>query len=173
MAFVFYKPLNCGIEPAKEGSYHSKRNRKHNFKTLYRFTLEGKYIGTYYFNKSIAEETGLKYISVNLAMRPTWDKRRRTLSAMDSIWIIKEDYSEEELKRKVEQKKNDSNLNPKSHKRSKKIKQIDVETGEVIQIWDSINQAGKEEITGYKVTSICRVLNGSRQTYAGCFWQYN
>lgn len=173
MAFVFFHPLDHKVIPTKKGSYQSNRNKKHNYKTIYRFSFEGEFQGRYLFNKSLAEEYGLKYGSVNLAMRPTWDKRKRILSAMDSIWIIKEDYSEEELKRKIDAKKRDSNLNPKANKKSKKIKQIDADTGELIEIWDSINQAGREEKTGYKLSSICRVLNGTRKTYAGCIWKYN
>lgn len=91
---------------------------------------------------------------------------------MDSIWILKDDYSEDELKRKINDKQMDVNINPKANKKSKKIIQRCADTREIIQVWDSINQAGKEEVTGYKLASICRVLNGSRHTYLGYTWEY-
>ena len=81
-------------------------------------------------------------------------------------------FSEDELKRKVEDKKLDSNINPEANKRSKRIIQRDADTKEIVRIWDSANQAGREDITGYRLTSIYRVLSGSRKTYACCTWEY-
>lgn len=167
----FYRPLHMGAS-ANPNGYHVNRNKKHNYKIVYRFDLEGKYLNKYKFNKSICEEMSLNYNGIRLASRPTWSDKQRILSSMDSIWILQEDYTEEELQRKVQEKKMDSNINSSANKRSKRIVQKCAETKEIIKIWDSINQAGREEKTGYKVSYICRVLNGSRHTYAGCTWEY-
>lgn len=169
---TFYYKLNCGVQPADPNGYHANRNKKVDYKIVYRFDLKGKFIGEIKFNKRVCDETGLNYNGIRLAMRPTWSEKRRTLSSMGNLWILKDDYSEEELKRKVQEKKMDSNMNPSANSKAKRIKQICAETKEVIHIWDSLNQAGKVERTGYKLSCICRVLNGSRKTYAGCYWEY-
>jgi len=139
---------------------------------VYRYDLNGNFIGEFKFNKLLCEENNLNYNGIRLAMRPTWSDKKRILSSMNSIWILKEDFSEDELKRKVEDKRLDSNLNPEANKRSKRIVQRDANTKEVIQVWSSLNQAGKEGVTNYSLSCICRVLNGTRKTYAGCTWEY-
>ena len=159
-------------EKADPNGYYANRNKKVNYKVVYRFSYDGKFIGEYKFNHSLCKEDGLNYDGIRLASRPTWSDKKRTLSSMDSIWILKDDYSEDELKRKINDKQMDSNINPKANKKSKKIIQRCANTREIIQVWDSINQAGKEEVTGYKLASICRVLNGSRHTYLGYTWEY-
>ena len=143
-----------------------------NYKKVYRYDLNGNFIGEFKFNKLLCEENNLNYNGIRLAMRPTWSDKKRILSSMNSIWILKEDFSEDELKRKVEDKRLDSNLNPEANKRSKRIVQRDANTKEVIQVWSSLNQAGKEGVTNYSLSCICRVLNGTRKTYAGCTWEY-
>lgn len=168
---IFKLPSYKG-KPADKKGYHYNRNKKLKFKKVYRYDLNGNFIAEFKFNKFLCEENNLNYNGIRLAMIPTWSNKKKILSSMNSIWILKEDFSEEELKRKVERKKLDSNINPKANKKSKKIVQRCAITKEVIQVWDSINQAGKEEVTNYSLSSICRVLNGTRKTYAGCTWEY-
>ena len=159
-------------KPANKDGYYYNRNKKLNYKKVYRYDLNGNFIGEFKFNKLLCEENNLNYNGIRLAMRPTWSDKKRILSSMNSIWILKEDFSEDELKRKVEDKRLDSNLNPEANKRSKRIVQRDANTKEVIQVWSSLNQAGKEGVTNYSLSCICRVLNGTRKTYAGCTWEY-
>ena len=168
---TFYSPLYCG-EPADKNGYHSNRNKKLNYKIVYRYTLEGEFIGEMKFSKFLCEQNNLSYNSIRMAMTPTWSNKKRTMSSMNNIWILKEDFSQEELDRKVQEKKMDSNKNPKANKRSRRIIQRDADTKEIVRIWDSANQAGREDITGYRLTSIYRVLSGSRKTYACCTWEY-
>lgn len=168
---TFFSPLYRG-EPADKNGYHYNRNKKLNFKIVYRYSLDGKFIGEFKFSKSLCDQNNLNYNGIRLAMRPTWSDKKRILSSMNSIWILKEDFSEEELNRKVQEKKMDSNMNPCANKRSRRLIQRDAYTKEIIHIWDSVNQAGKEGKTSYKLASIYRVLNGTRKTYACCTWEY-
>ena len=104
-------------------------------------------------------------------MMPTWSGRCMGKSALCCLWIREEDFSEEEFNRKIERKKTDPRFNLKVNKQAKRVIQRDELTGELIHIWDSINQAGNSEITGYNVVSISRVLSGKQTKYAGCLWQ--
>ena len=167
----FYLPLHNG-SPADKNGYHYNRNKKLNYKKVYRFDLNGKFLGEIKFNKSLCDKFNLNYNGIRLAMRPTWSNKKRLLTSMNSIWILKDDFSEEELSKKLELKKLDPNLNPDANKKSRRVIQRDATTKEIIRIWSSVNQAGKEDISNYKLSCICRVLNGSRKTYAGCIWEY-
>ncbi|MFR2314849.1 hypothetical protein [Terrisporobacter sp.] len=138
---------------------------------LYRFTLDGQFIEKVKFNHSIAKERGWNYSCIRNHMMPTWSGRCKGKSALGSLWIREEDFSKEELHRKIERKMTDPRFNLKVNKQAKRIIQRDELTGEVIHIWDSINQAGNSEITGYNVVSISRVLSGKQTKYAGCLWQ--
>ena len=53
---------------------------------------------------------------------------------------------------------------------SKKVKQIDPITGEVIKIWESISLAAKE-VDGTS-GRICAVCKGKRKKHKGFIWQY-
>ena len=168
---MFSKPFNIPMhrgKPADKNGYYCNRNKKLNYKKVYRYDLNGNFIAELNFNYSICKENNLSYGSILLAMRPTWSNKKRILSSMNSIWILKEDFSEEELKRKVEEKKLDPNINPNSNKKSKKIIQRDASTKEIVKIWSSLNQAGRE----YSLSKICRVLNGTRKTHLGYTWEY-
>lgn len=167
----FFYPLYNG-KPADKDGYHYNRNRKLNYKKVYRFDLNGNFISEIKFNKHLADKHNLNYNGIRLAMRPTWSDKKKILSSMDSIWILKEDFSEEELLKKVELKKIDPNKNPSANKKSRRLIQRDANTKEIIHIWSSVNQAGKEGVSNYSLTSIYRVLNGTRKTYAGCIWEY-
>lgn len=62
-----------------------------------------------------------------------------------------------------------SSVNKGNSNRSKKVKQIDIVTGEVIKIWDSSRLAANELGINYK--GISKVCNGNKKTYKGYKWE--
>lgn len=139
-------------------------------KTVLRFDLDGNFIGEYDFIDGKCEKLNLKFSRIRHAVKPTHSNNFKTLSAMNSIWIMKEDFSDKELALKIKnKKKNEEEYNQNKRKR---IAQICAKTNEVIQIYDSVSAAGQEHCTGYSSRCIRRVLSGERKTYAGCFWTY-
>ena len=137
-----------------------------------RYTLDGKYIDTITFSSKYCSKNGYSYNSTRLAVRPSWDYRRKIYSSFGIIWIAEDDFSEIELIRKIKAKSQDPNYNPKYNKRARRIAQIDAYTGQLIHVWDSINQAGKTEETGYYLPCIVNCLAGKQNKHAGCYWKY-
>lgn len=62
-----------------------------------------------------------------------------------------------------------SNKNKSSHLK-KKIEQINIETGEVIKIYDSIADANTE---GYRRTEISKCLHNKQEKYKGYYWRFH
>lgn len=139
-----------------------KRNKKLNYWKAMRFDINGNYISTYNINKQLCKENNLCYNTILLTCKG------KSLSYLGDIWIRQDEYSDEELQRRIELKKNDPNINPVANSRAKKIAQIDLK-GNIVKIWDSINQT-KEY--GCNLSHICSVLNGSRKTHLGFKWEY-
>jgi hypothetical protein len=54
--------------------------------------------------------------------------------------------------------------------KSKKVKQIDVVTGEVVKIWNSTREI--ERSLGIAHTDVSRLCRGIRKTRLGCYWKY-
>jgi DNA polymerase III alpha subunit len=55
-------------------------------------------------------------------------------------------------------------------KQRKKVMQLTVE-GELVQIWDSLTQAAKEN--GMDISSICQCCKGTIKTAGGYIWKYS
>lgn len=57
-----------------------------------------------------------------------------------------------------------------NEKRKKSIKQIDMKTGNVVNVFESANQASRE--TGIPVPHIVNVANGKQRYAKGFYWRY-
>lgn len=59
--------------------------------------------------------------------------------------------------------------NHKNNAKSKQVMQIDIKTNEIIRIWESINECGRNE---FKSSAVSRCCLGKQNFYKGFKWQY-
>lgn len=81
------------------------------------------------------------------------------------LWVLSEDYD-----KLSDQEKKDLIKTIHYNKNCKSIRKINIETGEVIQVWSSISEAVKD-CPEYTIGGISNVILGKSKTYKGFFWE--
>lgn len=138
----------------KKVKVSKQKNGYHNF----HFTTEdGKY-KTYYIHKAIAEI----YLSnpKNLPKVGFKDNDKTNYKLENLFWGTMKD---------IQQNANKNNMWSSHGKTPRKIKQIDIKTGNTIKVWDSTKEAAKH--LGVDVRNINHALTGHYKTSGGFKWK--
>lgn len=156
------KAWNKGVPMSEEGKKKCSTNSTRSRKAM-QFTLNGEFIKEWV---SAAEaHRGLSFKGVN------YNCNGKARSAGGFIWLWSDEYSEELLKERVlaykNKNKNKSRGKGGSHSCSKKVAQLDPDTKEVIEVFNSMTEAKKETGRG-NIRRSC--LEGTKAN--GFLWKY-
>ncbi len=91
------------------------------------------------------------------------------------IWIYEDDFSEEEIDKRVNRyKKSNCNFSKsKNPKLGKPLLQIDINTGYILKEWASVNDASFElDIINTRIRSVAREAKESKGTAGNYIWLY-
>lgn len=142
-----------------------RSNKRNKFITILRFDYDGNFVDKKYINKETCIEFGYNHETVLAVSLPS----SKVPSYKGYIWIREENYSKEELDRKLRLRQSKPTQDKRGLSTSKKIIQIDIESKKIIRIWPSVTSVEDE---GYDTICVIAVLKNRRKTYLDCIWVY-
>lgn len=154
---------NKGVKMKEESKEKCSINSPHNRKVI-QLTIDGEFIKEF-----ISAQKAIEEINTNGVGACCNGKAR---SAGGFLWIWKDEFSDEFVKTKVLEFKN-KNLNKSrgtggENACAKAVEQIDINTGYILKVFNSIAEA-KNEVGKGNIGSVCR---GERATACGYKWRY-
>lgn len=137
-----------------------QRNNPRTSKIILQYTLEGKFVAEYPSSKEVERVLKFSHTSINKCCQ----NKKKYISHNGYIWFYKHDFTEEKLKQKIEQVKNNNRKGSK-----KAVIMFDL-CGNFLQEFESASQAGKE--LNLLTSAIINNCNGVSKTSNGYIFKY-
>lgn len=127
------------------------------------------------YGKHHTEETRKKMSEANKGKTLSEETKRKLSEAFkgENHPMYGKQHKEETKKKMSESKKGEKHpmygKTGENNPNSKQVVQIDLNTNEVIKVWGSVNEAGRQ---GFSQGNISECCNGKRKTHKGFRWMY-
>lgn len=165
--YAIQKVTNVALK--RSGKPQNKKQRNSSGVPILQFEKNGKFIKRYNSIVEASIKIGVNGSNINRACLG------ETKTSADFIWIYEAAFSEEVLAEKIEKTKrrkpfSKESVKKRAKKQMKKVNMLDKNTGEILNTFNSIKEAG--EFVSIDHSCISRACGGEYKTSGGYSWEF-